>query len=145
MTGQLCFNWHLQALLVGAFLSISAPSLAETIVVTDSRYPVTAGPDVRVIVLDRAKDIQRQMSQGLPADPNLAKAEFQRRYGGQRGASVLQEMRVAQQGVVDAWTLKIAKVPAVVVDRRFVVYGYTDVAHAEAVIAAHRKQVEVGQ
>ena len=45
----------------------------------------------------------------------------------------------AYQDVADAWGLGIAKVPAVVVDRRYVVYGEPDVARAMARIEAHRR------
>ena len=45
----------------------------------------------------------------------------------------------AYQGVADAWGLGLAKVPAVVVDRRYVVYGEPDVARAVARIESHRR------
>ena len=44
----------------------------------------------------------------------------------------------AYQGVADAWGLGIAKIPAVVVDRRYVVYGEPDVPRAVARINAYR-------
>jgi len=44
----------------------------------------------------------------------------------------------AYQGVADAWGLGIVKIPAVVVDRRYVVYGEPDVARAVARIDAYR-------
>ena len=44
----------------------------------------------------------------------------------------------AYQGVADAWGLGIAKIPAVVVDRRYVVYGEPDVSRAVARINAYR-------
>jgi integrating conjugative element protein (TIGR03757 family) len=40
--------------------------------------------------------------------------------------------------VLDAFSLGVTKVPAVVVDRRYVVYGEHDVAAALALIAAYR-------
>ena len=44
----------------------------------------------------------------------------------------------AYQGVADAWGLGITKIPAVVVDHRYVVYGEPDVARAVARINAYR-------
>ena len=43
------------------------------------------------------------------------------------------------QDVTQAWGLGITKVPAVVVDRRYVVYGEPDVAHAAARIETYRR------
>ena len=44
----------------------------------------------------------------------------------------------AAQGGAVAWGLGIAKIPAVVVDRRYVVYGEPDVPRAVARINAYR-------
>jgi integrating conjugative element protein (TIGR03757 family) len=41
--------------------------------------------------------------------------------------------------VADAWGLGVAKVPAVVVDRRYVVYGQPDAARALARIEQYRR------
>jgi integrating conjugative element protein (TIGR03757 family) len=46
-------------------------------------------------------------------------------------------MGTAYQGVVDAWSLGIITIPAVVVDQRYVVYGEPDVAKAVVLIEAH--------
>ncbi|HEP9542705.1 TPA: DUF1525 domain-containing protein, partial [Pseudomonas aeruginosa] len=46
----------------------------------------------------------------------------------------------AYQGVADAWGLGVAKVPAVVVDRRYVIYGEPDVALALSRIARYRRE-----
>lgn len=45
----------------------------------------------------------------------------------------------AYQDVVDAWSLGITTIPAVVVDQRYVVYGEPDVAKAVALIEAHQR------
>ena len=44
------------------------------------------------------------------------------------------------RGVADAWGLGVAKVPAVVVDRRYVIYGEPDVALALSRIARYRRE-----
>ncbi|OSN87063.1 hypothetical protein BV352_00227 [Pseudomonas syringae pv. actinidiae] len=46
-----------------------------------------------------------------------------------------QDLVAAQQNLVDAWTLGVTKIPAVVVDRKYVVYGETDVGSATQNIA----------
>ena len=55
------------------------------------------------------------------------------------GADLQGRIRQAYQGVADAWGLGIAKIPAVVVDRRYVVYGEADVARALAHIEEYRR------
>lgn len=60
----------------------------------------------------------------------------QRLYDG--GEALQRRIGHAYQGVADAWGLGIAKIPAVVIDRRYVVYGEPDVPHAVARIDAYR-------
>lgn len=54
------------------------------------------------------------------------------------GARLMAELASAQQGAADAWSIGITKVPAVVVDRQYVVYGQPDVAAAIKEIEAAR-------
>lgn len=56
------------------------------------------------------------------------------------GGNALQaRLGMAYQGVVDAWSLGVTTIPAVIVDRLYVVYGEPDVAKAVALIEAHRR------
>jgi integrating conjugative element protein (TIGR03757 family) len=48
-------------------------------------------------------------------------------------------LQSAYQDIVDAQSLNVAKVPAVIVDRRYVVYGDPDVSRAVARIDAYRR------
>jgi len=123
----------------GLCLALLAPFAvaADVLVVTDSRHPVQAPASVRVIELDQATRIQAELAANLPADPERAAALVRQRL--RDGGEALQR-RIAQayQGVADAWGLGITKIPAVVVDRRYVVYGEPDVTRAVARIDAHR-------
>lgn len=111
---------------------------ADVLVVTDSQHSVKAPPGVRVIELDQAGRIEAELSAGLPADSARAAAIVQQRLrdGGQE---LQRRIARAYQDVADAWGLGIAKLPAVVVDRRYVVYGEADVARAVARIETHRR------
>ena len=114
-------------------------SAADVLVVTDSRHPVqSTAAGVRVIELDLPERIEAELAAGLPSDPGRAAALVQQRLrdGGQ---ALQRRIGSAYQGVADAWGLGIAKVPAVVVDRRYVVYGEPDVSRAVARIEAHRR------
>ncbi|RMN04406.1 hypothetical protein ALQ68_04668 [Pseudomonas savastanoi pv. glycinea] len=48
------------------------------------------------------------------------------------------DLALTQQNLVDAWSIGVTKVPAVVVDRKFVVYGETNATAAENRIAQWR-------
>ncbi|HBO6820180.1 TPA: TIGR03757 family integrating conjugative element protein, partial [Pseudomonas aeruginosa] len=107
------------------------------LVVTDSRHPVQAPAGVRVIELDQATRIEVELAAHLPTDPQQAAAVVrQRLHDG--GEALQRRIGHAHQGVADAWGLGIAKIPAVVVDRRYVVYGEPDVSRAVARINAYR-------
>ena len=110
---------------------------ADVLVVTDSHHPVQAPAGARVIELDQAARIEFELAAHLPTDPRQAAALVrQRLHDG--GEALQRRIGYAYQGVADAWGLGIAKIPAVVVDRRYVVYGEPDVSRAVARINAYR-------
>lgn len=120
----------LTAFSAGAFAS-------DVLVVTDSHHPVKPMGGERIIELDRPARIEAELSAGLPTDPGQATALARQRLSGGQG-DLQRRMGHAYQGVADAWGLGIAKIPAVVVDRRYVVYAEPDVARAVARIDAYR-------
>ncbi|PKO50440.1 MAG: TIGR03757 family integrating conjugative element protein [Betaproteobacteria bacterium HGW-Betaproteobacteria-21] len=133
-------SWKSMAVAVAAWLCMalfSPLAVADVLVVTDSRHPIKTMGGERIIELDLPSRIEAELSAGLPADPGQAEAIAQRRL--REGKETLQRrLGAAYQGVTDAWDLGVAKVPAVVVDRRYVVYGEPDVARAVARIDAYR-------
>jgi integrating conjugative element protein (TIGR03757 family) len=113
-------------------------SAADVLVVTDSHHPVQSTDGARVIELDLPERIEAELAAGLPNDPSRAAALVQQRL--RDGSQALQRrIGSAYQGVADAWGLGIAKLPAVVVDRRYVVYGEPDVTRAVARVEAYRR------
>src|SRR5690606_12760954 len=119
-------QWRLLA--AGLLAVLLGPSAwaADVLVVTDSRHPVQAPAGVRVIELDQATSIEVELAAHLPADAQQAAALVrQRLHDG--GEALQRRIGHAYQGVADAWGLGIAMIPAVVVDRRYVVYGEPDV------------------
>lgn len=124
--------------LAGALASTFAQA-AEVKVFTLQAIPlIGVSPEVAVVHLDAASQIESRIGAQLPADPAHAQAIARERLD--RGGEALQrELAAAYQGVADAWSLGITTLPAVVVDRRYVVYGEPDVAKASARIAAYRK------
>ncbi len=112
---------------------------AEVIVVTDNHHPVQAPPGIRVIELDQAARIEAELAADLPADPARASAQVQQRLKA-GGAALQRRIGEAYQGVVDAWSLGITTIPAVVVDRRYVVYGEGNLDGALERVAQYRRE-----
>jgi integrating conjugative element protein (TIGR03757 family) len=111
---------------------------ADVRVFTDRLHPIDAPSDVRVVELDAAARIESALAADLPSDPTQAAAIVRQRL--KDGSDTLQHrLPDAYQDVTDAWSLGVTKIPAVVVDRRYVVYGETDVARALARIEAYRR------
>ena len=123
----------------GLCAALLGPIAAATdvLVVTDSRHPVQAPAGVQIIELDQATRIEVELAAHLPAAPQQAAAVVrQRLHDG--GEALQRRIGHVYQSVADAWGLGIAKIPAVVVDRRYVVYGEPDVSRAVARINAYR-------
>ncbi|MBF3411126.1 TIGR03757 family integrating conjugative element protein [Burkholderia pseudomallei] len=122
------------ATMLGSWVSTAMG--ADIWIVTDQQHPVRSLAHARVIELDAPTQIEATLSQGLPANPSKAAAEVRERLG---NTAVTQQLTAAYQGVTDAWRIGVTKIPAVVVDQRYVVYGDPDVAHAVARIQAYRE------
>ena len=116
----------------------TAATAAEVLVITDSGHPVQIAAGTRVIELDLPARIEAELAAGLPADPVRASVIVQQRLR-EGGQALQRRIGRAYQDVAEAWGLGIAKVPAVVVDRRYVVYGESDVARAAARIETYRR------
>lgn len=109
----------------------------DVLVVTDSRRPVQAPAGVRVIELDQPAHIEAELTARLPADPAQAEALVRQRLL-DGGADLQRRIGQAYQGGAYAWGLGVVKIPAVVVYRRYVVYGEPDVTRAVARIDTYR-------
>ncbi|MHB9797817.1 TIGR03757 family integrating conjugative element protein [Pseudomonas sp. MT3] len=123
-------RWRAVAVLCGAIAT--GTTHAETWVITDSAHPVTlpAGAGIRLIQLDEQQHLEEQLSRLLPANPQQAATAAQKVLSGPEGARIQRDLLKAQQGVTDAWSVGVEKLPAVVVDRKYVVYGQPNVALA---------------
>jgi len=126
------------AVLPTMLITFCTPAFAaDVLVITDSRHPVRAMGGERIIELDLPSRIEGELSAGLPADAILAADLVRKRL---REGKLQRRIGQAYQGFADARALGITKVPAVVVDGRYVVYGEPDVARAVARIENHRRE-----
>jgi integrating conjugative element protein (TIGR03757 family) len=114
-------------------------SAAEIWVITDREHPVKVPPGARLIELDAASAITSELSTKLPSNPEqAAKTARQRLKSG--GLDLQRRLARAYQGIADAWSLGVIKIPAVVVDRRYVVYGEPDARRAVSLIERYRRE-----
>jgi integrating conjugative element protein (TIGR03757 family) len=130
------WSWWLAGLL---YILAANASAANIQVFTDHDHPVEAAAGIRVIELDAPTSLEVGLSFRLPSDPTRAAAIARARLNA-GGASLQRRLAVAYQGVVYAWGLGVEKVPAVVMDRRYVVYGVSDVALAVSMIDRYRRR-----
>ena len=127
-------------LLCCAFLFAGTSARAQNlIVVTDTQHPMPHIPDgAQVIQLDAADEINDLYFGNLPSDPVQAEKAARERI--QHIDQIYQNtLRAALQGAVDAWTLGVTKIPAVIVDQRYVVYGESNVEQAVLRIKAYQE------
>lgn len=117
--------------------AISHAAAADVRVFTDRHHAVAAPAGIYVVELDAPARIEAELAANLPADPAQAAAIVRQRLHDD-GATLQRHMADAYQGVTDAWSLGVTKIPAVVVDQRYVVYGETDVSRALARIKEYR-------
>lgn len=130
--------WQAVLLVVMLSLRISLSIAGDVVVITDRAHPVTAVPaHARVILLDEASSILGD-SPPLPSDPEAAKRVAEQRLM-KGNPPIHQRLAAAYQGIVDAWSMGVSHIPAVVVDRKFVVYGESNVSAALRKIATHRR------
>ena len=117
-----------------ALLTITTFTQAQTWIITDQSHPITSPGPARIILLDQQQHLEAELSRALPTDPHQAAAIIQNRLNTPSGKRLQTDLAKAQQDLADAWSLGITKIPAVVVDRRYVVYGEPDVAKALVLI-----------
>ncbi|HXR89571.1 MAG TPA: TIGR03757 family integrating conjugative element protein [Steroidobacteraceae bacterium] len=108
-------------------------------VFTDRDHPVHGATGIQVVELDAPTALETGLSFRLPTDPTRAAAIARARLN-TGGAPLQRRLAVAYQDVVYAWSLGIEKIPAVVVDRRYVVYGVPNVARAVSIIDRYKRK-----
>lgn len=120
-------------LFLAALISAAAAARADTTieVFTVAGVPVTQVPTgTAVIELDAPGRLDAELSRELPADPDEAARLMQSRMRDPDWQDIADRYADRYVGLVRAWQLGVEKVPAVVIDGRYVIYGEPDVARA---------------
>ncbi|GKS92256.1 TIGR03757 family integrating conjugative element protein [Acidovorax sp. SUPP2539] len=124
----------------GLALMASASAFADDVrIFTDTAHPATAVPGATIIELDAPARLVSELGGGLPVDPQRAEAVMRQRLANPTLAERQKRIGQAFQAVADAYSLGVAKLPAVVVEGRYVVYGDADTRRALGRIAAYRR------
>jgi len=103
---------------------------ASIILVTNTANPLQNIPDgARVINLDESIELYQRLSDNLPNDPQRAEQLVRSRLT-TLGTAYQQKIQRTLQDALDAYQLGVKKIPAVIQDNRYVVYGEPDVSVA---------------
>lgn len=129
-------------LMVGVAAAVLAPALAtaaslERIDVFVVGAPAVAGADIGEIPVmihrvDQVRVVRQALNENLPDNPEAARRHARQRLTDERRQALVD----GYEGLIRARRLGVEKVPAVVLDERYVVYGSTDLERA---IAAYRE------
>jgi integrating conjugative element protein (TIGR03757 family) len=117
-------------------LLICTTAIAETILITTTQYPIATTKNIRTITLDLPDILESEISANLPANPAEAQVVSTQRLTPDLTAQITQ----AHQNVTDAWSMGVTKVPAIIVDRKYLVYGEANVQRALDRIDEYRRK-----
>lgn len=122
------------------FLASQAPH-AQTVIYTTSHNPVKdVEPGVLVFVLDEAQQLEQSLFPALSGNPEQAERQVQQIMTEPNWREKEARLTAAYQALSNAWSLGIAKTPAVVLDNQYVVYGTTDTILAQQKLDHWREQ-----
>ncbi len=116
----------------------NTPIATQIEVFTNSAIYLTHTAGATVYVLDGLQQLEAQLSQGLPNDPQKAAAIAQERLKRVGAAELQRRAANAAQGIVRAQEYGVDRAPAMVFNGRAVVYGVTDVEEASEIYRQHR-------
>lgn len=123
--------------LIFLFLALAYPMQAFAVAVDvfhASDRPVNTSTAERVTVrvheVDLKERVEAQLSQGLPADSDRALDVARQRLSGDSGAQLIERLKDGADALIEAHRLGVEKVPAIVIDGTYVVYGETSVQEA---------------
>lgn len=127
--------------LLSILFSAAPIALAQPTIYTTSRYPVAdVEPGVQVFVLDEAQQLEQALFPALAGNEQQAEQQARQRMQQPDWKTTEARLTGAYQALVTAWSLGVEKVPAVVIDGRYVVYGTTDTRQAQQKLDEWREQ-----
>ena len=120
------------------WIATASADEAEVRIYTIRSIPISAPPEATIVHLDDAGAIEEELSAGLSHDPARAVTTARQRLT-DGGAELQRDLVAAYEVIAEAWSLGITTLPAVVVDRRYVIYGEADISRPIARIETFRR------
>ena len=118
-------------LLHSLFLFIPFQLMAGNVVYTDAEHPPqNLTEESSVVWLDGPDRLQDAIFGKLPSDPQLAAQQAREIIQSPQWPGQQEQIAQAYRQVLHAWEIGLQKLPAVVFEDRYVVYGTADVARA---------------
>ncbi|MFP1824522.1 TIGR03757 family integrating conjugative element protein [Lonsdalea quercina] len=99
-----------------------------------------SSPDIVVQVLEDTRQWEQTLFANLSASPKQAERQVLLRMQQTDWQEQEAQLTRAYQVLMDAWSMGIAKVPAVVFEDKYVVYGTTDIGLARQKLEAWRER-----
>lgn len=118
---------YLFALLVTISFSIQA----NIVVFTTHQYPVQMLDNIQVFYIDDDERYNDELFGRLSSDPVLAEKQAKAILNSLNWQEYEQQIIEHSRGMFKAWELKLQKIPAIVFEDKYVVYGTTDIKYAE--------------
>ncbi|HAV1239867.1 TPA: TIGR03757 family integrating conjugative element protein [Salmonella enterica] len=117
------------------------PAAAQTVIYTTARFPVEhPAPGVVIQTLEDVNELEQALFPALSQNPQQAEQQARLRMQQPDWKSQEAHLTHTYQALLDAYTLGIKKIPAVVFDDRYVVYGTTNVELAQQKLDAWREE-----
>ncbi|MFP1817366.1 TIGR03757 family integrating conjugative element protein [Lonsdalea quercina] len=114
---------------------------AQTVIYTTEKWPVISPePGTVVQMLEDIQKREQTLFPNLSASPKQAERQALLRMQQTDWQEQETQLTRAYQALMDAWSLGITKVPAVVFEDKYVVYGTTDIRLARQKLEAWRER-----
>lgn len=123
----------MKAALIPLILALSSMSWANTKieVFTNDRFPVQQGQyQTTYYNLDDRDRANSSFPQNLPADPDEAKAILSQFMQSSEFQKTKAALKSAYEGYVATQSYKLEKLPAMVINEKYILYGINDVSYA---------------
>lgn len=114
-----------------AQVPVPPPLTVHVEVFTNSSILLTGTEGARIYYMDGLEQLENELSQGLPEDPQRA-AQIARNRLRMMGPALQKRAMNAGEGITRASYYGVNRVPAVVFDGKAIVYGVTDIRKAIA-------------
>lgn len=110
-------------------------------VFTNENYRIYPGDyEITEYDLDEKLRIEDELSKGLPADPKKAMEMARQMFNDPAFMKTVNKLKSVNLRFIAAFNYQLDKIPAIVIDHKYILYGMTDVNRAMAIYYEHSEQ-----